>query len=127
MARSIGWVTMFVGLDWVFERGLALAAWMADRLAEIPNVEVVTPRHAMATLITFRIGGWSPEAALDELGARVFAIARTVPLVDALRISVGAFNSEDELERFAQAVELLAAHAPDTLPPRRTLSILADR
>ena len=127
MARSIGWLSMFVGLDWVYERGLALAAWMADRLAAIPNVEVVTPRHAMATLVAFRIGGWPPEAALDELGARVFAIARTVPLVDALRISVGAFNSEDELERFAEAVELLAAHTPETLPPRRTLTILADR
>ena len=36
-------------------------------------------------------------------------------------------NSEDELERFAEAVELLAAHTPETLPPRRTLTILADR
>ena len=100
---------------------------MADRLAAIAGVEVVTPRDAMATLITFRIAGWPPQAALDELGGRVFAIARTVPPVDALRISVGAFNSEDELERFAEAVELLAAHTPDTIPPRRTLTMLGER
>jgi selenocysteine lyase/cysteine desulfurase len=80
----------------------------------------------MATLIAFRIAGWTPQAALDELGARVFAIARTVPTVDALRISVGAWNSEDELERFASAVELLAAHTPETLPPRRTLTLLGE-
>ncbi|HYH93704.1 MAG TPA: aminotransferase class V-fold PLP-dependent enzyme [Candidatus Saccharimonadales bacterium] len=126
MARSIGWLGMFVGLDWVYGRGAALARWTADRLAGIPGVEVVTPRDAMAGLITFRIAGWEAQAALDELGARVFAVARTIPFLDAVRISVGAFNSEDELQRFAEAVELLAAHTPDRLPPRRSLTLLAD-
>jgi L-cysteine/cystine lyase len=126
MARSIGWMSMFIGLDWFQTRGPALAAWMADRLAAIDGVSLLTPRASMATLIAFRIAGWTPQAALDELGARVFAIARTVPTVDALRISVGAWNSEDELERFASAVELLAAHTPETLPPRRTLTLLGE-
>ena len=67
----------------------------------------------MGTLVVFRIAGWPAEAALDELGSRVFAIARTIPSLDAIRISVGFFNAEDELERFAGAVELLAAHTPE--------------
>jgi selenocysteine lyase/cysteine desulfurase len=79
----------------------------------------------MATLVSFRIRGWEPEAALEELGARVFAVIRTVPLIDALRISVGCFNTEAELERFLGAVELLAAHTPASIPPRRTLTILS--
>jgi L-cysteine/cystine lyase len=126
MARSIGWLSMFVGLDWIYGRGPALAAWMADRLAAVPGVEMLTPRGSMATLVAFRIGGWEAQAALDELGARVFAVARTIPELDALRISVGAWNSEDELEQFAGCVELLAAHTPATLPPRRTLTLLRD-
>jgi L-cysteine/cystine lyase len=126
MARSIGWLSMFVGWSWVLERGPALARWMADRLAGIDGVELVTPREAMATLVTFRIRGWDPEPALDELAARVFVIARTVPTVNAVRISVGAWNSEDELERLAEAIELLAAHPPGSLPPRRTLTLLQD-
>ena len=126
MARSIGWLSMFVGLDWVYARGAAMARSAADRLAAIPGVELLTPREQMATLVTFRIAGWPAEAALDELGARVFAIARTVPLVDALRISVGFFTSEDELDRFVDAVALLAAHTPETLPPRRRLTILGE-
>jgi selenocysteine lyase/cysteine desulfurase len=80
----------------------------------------------MATLVTFRIAGWPAQRALDELGSRVFAIARTIPGLDALRISVGFFNSEEELERLAEAVALLAAHTPDTLPPRRVLAILGE-
>jgi L-cysteine/cystine lyase len=126
MARSIGWLSMFVGLEWVYERGAAMARMAADRLEGIDGVELVTPREHMATLLTFRIAGWPAQAALDELSARVFAIARTVALVDALRISVGFFTSEAELERFCHAVALLAAHTPETLPPRRPLTILGE-
>jgi selenocysteine lyase/cysteine desulfurase len=124
MARSIGWLSMYVGLDFVHRRGQAMAASTAARLAAIQGVTVLTPTHRMATLVTFRIDGWPADAALDELGARVFAIARTIPGIDALRLSVGFFTTEEEIERFAGAVELLAAHTPETLPPRRMLSIL---
>jgi L-cysteine/cystine lyase len=126
MARSIGWLSMFVGLDYVFGRGPAMAQATARRLAAIVGVTVLTPPDRMATLVTFRIAGWSAEAALDELGARVFAIARTIPRLDAVRISVGFFTSADELERLAGAVGLLAAHTPATLPPRRGLTILGE-
>ncbi len=126
LARSVGWLSMFVGLSWIYERGSRLAGAMADRLAAIPGVEVLTPRHHMATLVTFRITGWTPDEVCAELGARVFAVTRTIPLVDAIRISVGFYNSEEELERFAQAVELLAAHTPDTIPQRRMLAILGE-
>ena len=80
----------------------------------------------MATLVTFRIRGWPAATALDELGARIFAIARTIPLVEAVRISVGFFTSEAELDRLIEAVELLAAHTPETLPPRRRLTMLGE-
>jgi len=124
MARSIGWLSMYVGLDFVHRRGAAMASAAAVRLAAIPGVSVLTPLDRMATLVTFRIDGWPAEAALDELGGRVFAIARTIPSLDAVRISVGFFTSDDELDRFVGAVELLARHPPETLPPRRTLAIL---
>ncbi len=56
----------------------------------------------------------------------MFAIARTIESLDALRISVGFFTSDEEIERFAEAVALLAAHTPDTLPRRRGLTILGE-
>jgi L-cysteine/cystine lyase len=126
MARSIGWLSMYVGLDYVHRRGMATAAFAAGRLGAIPGVSLLTPTHAMATLVTFRIAGWPAQAALDELGSRVFAIARVIPRLDAIRISVGFFTSEDELERFAEAIALLASHTPETLPPRRVLAILGE-
>jgi L-cysteine/cystine lyase len=112
MARSIGWLTMFVGLDFVHSRGMAIARRAADALAAIDGVELLTPRDRMATLVSFRIGGWEAEAALDELAARTFAIARTLPPVEAIRISVGFWTSDEELDRFLDGVRLLAAHTP---------------
>lgn len=126
LARSCSWLSMYVGLDWVYRRGTTLARRAADLLAAIPGVELLTPRHQMATLVTFRIAGWTPDQALDELGRRVFAIARTLPSSDALRISVGFYNTEGELERFCAAVAELAAHTPETLPLRQMLTILGE-
>lgn len=126
MARSIGWLSMYVGLDYVLGRGPAMAAIAASRLAAIGGVTVLTPSDRMGTLVTFQIEGWPAQAALDELGARVFAIARTIPSLNALRISVGFFSSEAEIERLAEAVAFLAAYAPETVPPRRGLTILGE-
>lgn len=126
MARSIGWLSMFVGWDWIHHRGPHLARQAAERLAAISGVEVLTPRQRMATLVTFRISSWTSDAAHAEISRRTFAIFRTIPAIDALRISVGSWNSGAELERFSQAVELLAAHTPDTLPKREPLTILGE-
>ena len=123
-ARSCGWLSMYVGLPWVQERGQALAAAAHDRLAAIAGVTVLTPRERMGTLVTFRIEGWSAEDAVRELGARVFAITRTIPPLEAVRISVAFFNTAEEIERFAGAVELLAAHTVETLPPKQRLTIV---
>ncbi|HET9436221.1 MAG TPA: aminotransferase class V-fold PLP-dependent enzyme [Candidatus Limnocylindrales bacterium] len=126
MARAIGWLSMYVGLDFVHRRGAAQARRAADALAAIPGVELLTPRDRMANLVTFRIAGWEPQAALEELGARVFAIARTITILDALRISVGFWTSDDEIDRFVGGVRLLAEHSPETIPPRRTLPIFGE-
>jgi selenocysteine lyase/cysteine desulfurase len=124
LARSCGWLSMYVGLGWALERGPALARQAAERLAAIAGVELITPPAAMAGLLTFRIAGWPAQAALEELGARAFVIARLVEQLDAIRFSVGWFTTEDELDRVLRLVAELAAHTPESMPPRRTLTIL---
>ena len=124
LARSCGWLSMYIGLPWIHERGQTMARRAADRLAAIDGVELLTPRDRMATLVTFRIAGWTPDEALGELSGRVFAIARSIPALAAIRLSIGFFTSVEEIERVAAIVELLAAHTPATLPPRPRLTIL---
>jgi L-cysteine/cystine lyase len=123
-ARSLGWLSMYVGLEWIHGRSAALAASTRAGLAAVPGVEVLGGKRNSSPTISFRIRGWTATAGLEELGARVFALASVVPDADAIRIGTGFFNTEDELDRFVSAVELLATHTPDTLPPRRQLTII---
>jgi L-cysteine/cystine lyase len=88
------------GWDWVYERAASLAAGLADRLAE-RGLEV-RPR-GRSTLVS-----WAAPDADGEVarlaGERV--VVRSIPAFGLIRASVGAWTSEEELERL---VELAAA------------------
>jgi L-cysteine/cystine lyase len=122
-ARSVGWLEMHVELAWAHERSVRLARSTADALAAIPGVTLLTPRGRMATLVAFRVAGWQPGQAARALSRRAFAVVRTLPAVDALRASVGWFNSEEELARFTEAVSLVARSTPESLPDRPPLIV----
>ena len=124
MARSCGWLSMYVGLDWVHERGRVLAREAIDALRAIPGVTLLTPTDRLATLVAFRMSGWRAEEALEEVGRRTFAIARTIGHLNAIRISTAFFNTSTEIARFCEVVAEVAAHTPESLPRRPALTIL---
>jgi selenocysteine lyase/cysteine desulfurase len=122
--RGCGWLSMYVGLEWIHRRSAQLAAYAMERLAAIDGVELLTPPAAAATIVSFRVRGWPATMLLEELGARVFAIASAVPSIDAIRIGAAFFNTEDEVARFIDTVGFLAGYTPETVPPRRRLTVL---
>jgi selenocysteine lyase/cysteine desulfurase len=115
---------MFVDLRWAYDRIAQLAGAAAEMLAEIPGVEVLTPRANMAGLVTFKIAGWKSTVALKELSQRTLCIARTIPPLDAIRISVGFFNTGAELRRFRDGVALVAENTAATIPHRPKIEVL---
>ena len=123
-ARSAAWLSMYVGFPWIHDRIARMAGQAASMLAEVPGVEVLTPRQNMAGLVTFRISGWRSTGALKELSQRTLCIARTIPPLDAIRISVGFFNTEGELRRFRDGVALVAENTPATIPHRPKIEVL---
>lgn len=127
LARSVGWLEMYVGLPWIYDRVGPLAASLARGLAETDGVELLTPPDRMAAIVTFRVERWSAEQIAEELSHRVGAILSVVAIRDAtpaIRASVGWWNTEEELGRFTEAVRLIAAHTPDSIPRRPALTIL---
>jgi selenocysteine lyase/cysteine desulfurase len=125
LARSAGWLEMYVGLEWAFARTAALTRWLAEQLSALDGVSLLTPTDALAGVVSFRLpASWTAEEAADELGRRVFAIVRALPAQRAIRASVAWFNTEEELARFVGAIEELARHTPDSLPRRPSLTIL---
>jgi L-cysteine/cystine lyase len=123
-ARSTAWLSMFVGLPWIYERIGRLAGEAVAMLAEVPGVELLTPLEHMAGLVSFRIAGWQASAALHELEQRTLCIARTIQPLDAVRISVGFFNTEAELRRFRDGVALVAENTPESMPHRPRIEVL---
>ena len=73
----------------------------------------------------FSIANWQAEPAARELSARTFAILGAPLDAQRLRLSVGAWNTLEELERFCGTVALLAGHTPGSLPRRSPLVVLA--
>jgi L-cysteine/cystine lyase len=86
------------GWDWVHSRAASLAAGLADRLAE--RGLSVAPR-GRSTLVS-----WSSSDA-DADVARLAAervVVRSIPAFSLVRASVGAWTSEEELERLVELV-----------------------
>ncbi len=124
LARSAGWLAMEVGLPWAHERGARLARRVADDLAALDGVQLLTPRERMATIVSFRVAGWSADRVVEELGRRALAYPRSIPTFDAIRFSIGCFATEEELERVIREVAIIATHLPETLPARPAIQFL---
>lgn len=89
------------GWDWIHARAAALAQRLAERLTEL-GLDVL-PR-GRSTLLSWRVD--DSQAEVERLSAAGFVV-RNIPALDLIRASVGAWSSEEELERLAQtAAEL---------------------
>ncbi len=81
------------GWDWVHERAATLAARLADRLTE--RGLSVWPR-GRSTLVSW--AAEDPDAEVARLAGEG-VIVRSIPAFGLVRASVGAWTSEDEVER----------------------------
>lgn len=84
------------GWEWVHERALSLAQWLAERLGE-RGLEVA-PR-GRSTLVSWAA---ADAAAEVERLAAAGIVVRSIPGRGLVRASVGAWSSEEELERLAE-------------------------
>jgi len=84
------------GWDWVHGRAADLADRLAGLLAE-RGLEVAPRGHS--TLVSWRDD--DPAATVERLAAHQILV-RSIPGGGLLRASVGAWSSEDELERLAK-------------------------
>jgi L-cysteine/cystine lyase len=85
------------GWEWVHERAARLAERLAELLAE--RGLTVGPR-GRSTLVSWRADDVAAE--VERLAAQGFVV-RSIPAFGLVRASVGAWSSEEELERLAAA------------------------
>ena len=118
LARSVGWIEMYVGLDWAYSRTARLSHHLRESLQEIPRVELAEFSEAAPAIASLRVEHWPIGDVVDELRRRVFAIVGLTPDQQQVRASVGWWNTEDEIDRFCGAVREIAANSPDSIPRR---------
>jgi L-cysteine/cystine lyase len=84
------------GWDWVHERASSLAARLAERLSEL-GLEVRD--RDRTTLVS-----WQAEDAAAEVErfAEAGIVVRSIPAFGLVRASVGAWSSEEEIERLTE-------------------------
>jgi L-cysteine/cystine lyase len=84
------------GWEWVHERAATLAQRLADGLAQ--RGLTVEPR-GRSTLVSWSVS--DAPAEVERLAASGIVV-RSIPIGNLMRASVGAWTSEDELERLAE-------------------------
>lgn len=125
VARSVGWLLMYVSLPWAFERVEALVTRLRVALGAIEGVELPVPERGIAATLPFRVHGWPASEVAIEVGRRVHALIGIDASRDLLLAGIGAWVREDEVDRFARAVAEIAAHTPETLPRRPLLTVIS--
>jgi L-cysteine/cystine lyase len=101
-AVSAEWLRDEVGMEWAHERIARLVAEARQALADLPGVQVLTPTQS-AGLLCFTVEGIDPEQVVLRLNERGI-IARWIKEPRCVRISLGFFNTEDDIDRLVEGL-----------------------
>ncbi|WP_376795691.1 aminotransferase class V-fold PLP-dependent enzyme [Thermogemmatispora sp.] len=100
-SRVLRWLAEEVDHHWLQERIAMLNQAAAELLSQVPGVRVLTPRPGESGLLSFTFERAEPERVVQRLAKEHNVLIRSIPERQALRISTGFYNTEEELERVA--------------------------
>ena len=104
--RAAAELALDAGGEAIGQRIAALAGRLKERLDAIPGVDLLTPADPArsAGLVSLTIAGVDAEHAARRLWKEHRILCRPIPAPYCLRFSTHAFNTDDEVERAAEAV-----------------------
>ncbi len=107
------WLRDEVGLEWAYDRIAVLGSDFRHQISSIDGVDVVTPHQPMAGLVNFNIAGLRPQEVTAGLYERGYTIryVEAAPCSVSARVSVGWWNTEEEVAGLAGAIEDLTREA----------------
>jgi L-cysteine/cystine lyase len=110
-ATSTNWICRELGMSWVAGRIAQTAAHTWDELSRIKGVSMVTPREALAGLVAFNVDGITGQdlcrRLAEEHNVTIRFVTRYINNPDAARVSVGFFNTEEDVERFTAGIRAI--------------------
>jgi L-cysteine/cystine lyase len=106
LVTSLEWIADEIGWDWVYARIAELGRYCYDALTAIPGVTMYSPRDRMAGLTHFALAGITPAELSAKLTEQNILI-RYTPNPSANRVATGFYNTEEEIDRLAEAVDTI--------------------
>lgn len=105
--ESLQFLRVTAGLEYVCSRIHGLSGHLLDQLLDVEGVHVLTPREARVGLIHFQIEQLSAARFVEEADKRAISI-KVIAERQAVRVSTGFYNTEDELDRLVQLIRSAA-------------------
>ena len=116
MCANLKWLSEELGWSWIHARIAALAERARSALLEIPEVAMVTPPCAGSGLLTFVLRGYDHSRVVAEL-EKSGIVVRNLHDPDALRISTGFYNNDEDIARLVEGLRAITAMDPEALAP----------
>lgn len=100
-----------IGLTTTEKRAIALAAYAAGILSEIPGVVVTSPTDpdTRSGLVTFTVPGMEPTQVVEQLWERAKVVTRSVQWPPGVRLSTAFFITEEEIDQVCAVVGEMAS------------------
>ncbi len=115
MVANLDWLTNTVGWEYIYERIEKLTAYAYQQLSTLENVTFYTQKNAGSGLITFDLDGYEPPRVMVKLNQEG-VVLRYLGLPHALRIAVGFYNTEEDIDTLIRQLKQIQAMEPDALP-----------
>jgi L-cysteine/cystine lyase len=103
LSTSLEWIANEIGWDWVYRRIRELGRYCYAALEQIDGISLYLPAAEISGLIHFRVAGVEPADLTARLGEQGIIIRHTPePLLN--RVATGFYNTEEDIDRLAQAI-----------------------
>jgi L-cysteine/cystine lyase len=101
---SLRWLETTPTYGWIFKRIASLNSYAYEVMKDIAGIKVLTPHAGTSGLLTFTIDGHTAGPMASWLQNEQQIHLRALPEQNALRISTGFYNTEEEVDCLAQAL-----------------------
>ena len=103
---SLRWLEETATYPWIFERISFLNRYVYEAIKDIAGIRVLTPAPGASGLLTFTLEGNPVGPLVPWLQQEQDIYVRAIFEHNALRVSTGFYNTEQEIDHLAQALHL---------------------
>jgi len=100
----LNWLEQFVGYSWLFERINSLNTYAYHALQHVPGLTMLTPEPGGSGILSFTLSERDDAEVVKQLQEKHNIYIRNIPNMNALRVSTGFYNTEEEIDILVRAL-----------------------